>query len=64
MAEERRERESLVLRVLPIEMVDGLRRWVGDTGGEDMVDIVCAEEATGEKRVISKLIVLFRVRRV
>lgn len=39
MAEERREMESRALRVLPIEMLDGLRRWVGDTGGEDMVDM-------------------------
>jgi len=39
MAEERRERESRALRVLPIEMLDGLRWWVGVTGGEDIVDM-------------------------
>ena len=39
MAEERRERESRALRVLAIEMLDGLRRWVGLTGGEDMMDM-------------------------
>ena len=43
MAEERRKRESRALRVLPIETVDGLRWWVGVTGGEDIVDMFALE---------------------